>query len=117
MKPFDGVWGAIRDQPVNRHPGGRLFVTFVRLLFEPNCVDALAGGRRWSMWLGNVRGFDVMAPRATVVRPWNLGSFRRRLRLVGIDGAVEMFVVNHVEAVVERLNAVLSEVTDQAEGA
>lgn len=110
--------GAIREQPVNRHPGGRLFVTCARLLFEPNRVDALAGGRQWSMRLGNIRGFDVVAAGTTVLRPWDVvGGLRRRLRLAGIDGAVEMFVVNHVDAVAGRLNAVLSEETDTDAGA
>jgi hypothetical protein len=51
------VWkqNANRTQSSNRAVGGRLYLTGTRLLFEPNRLDAVSGGRRWAVPLDSVR--------------------------------------------------------------
>ena len=87
----------------NRSVGGRLFLTNQRVLFEPNRVDSITGGQRWSVDLTEVHEVGVEKRGMNPVS----GALRKRLRLK-CTGTTELFVVNHVDEVIDVLKTALS---------
>ena len=101
------VWsqGANRMQG-SRAVGGKLFLSNERILFSPNRIDALTGGKRWFAELKNVTEVGVEPKRSG--RSARLGvGLRDRLRIVaGADD--ELFVVSKLEdEVLPRLRAAM----------
>jgi hypothetical protein len=88
---------ANRTQSERRAIGGRLFLTQSRLIFEPSRFDGAFGGDRWWAPLSSIRKVGSQLPdgRATA------GGLRTRLRLDLADGAVELFVVNRLDDVIQ----------------
>ena len=100
------VWkqNANRTQSGARAAGGRLYLTGTRLLFEPNRLDAISGGQRWSASLDQIRGADSQSPDG---RPFS-GGMRTRLRLALADGTAELFVVNKLSDVIKTIQEAIT---------
>jgi hypothetical protein len=77
--------------------GGRLFLTQGRLIFEPSRLDGAVGGNRWWAPLSTIRRVSSQQPDGRVTA----GGLRTRLRLDLADGAVELFVINRLDEVVQ----------------
>lgn len=94
---------ANRDQG-GRAVGGRLFVTQSRMVFQPNRIDALFGGKNWECDLDEIDSFG------TVPRDGNpfSGGVRNRLRVETSDGDVERFVIRDPEIAAQHLRALAS---------
>ena len=110
-KPYsrgDEVWvwncGANRQQGGIRQVGGRLFLSDQRLVFQPTRLDSVTRGKRWAVSRGQVAELSVSARQAGL----NPAGLRNRLRVSQIDGEVDVFVVNHLDAVLARLRAWLA---------
>lgn len=95
---------ANRTQSANRAVGGRLYLTGERLLFEPNHIDALTGGRSWNSALADMVEIGTQAPTGEKFN----GGLRTRLRIGLRDGTTELFVVNGVDRVVELLRGAVA---------
>ena len=100
---------ANRTQSYWRAVGGFLFLTASRLLFEPNRVDAVTGGESWSAPLASIRSVGI-EPRDG--NPLS-GGLRDRLRLDLADGDTELFVVNHVDDVVNVIRKASANLNDE----
>lgn len=98
---------ANRTQSANRAVGGRLYLTADRILFEPNHIDALTGGRSWQGRLTDIATVGTQAPTGEKFN----GGLRTRLLIELRDGTTELFVVNGVDRVVELLRAAMAERT------
>ena len=96
------VWSraANRTQSSSRAVGGKLFLTDRRLVFCPQWIDAITGGQRWSVGLSEVSGVGVQPKGGDRLG----GGLRDRLRLELADGGHELFVINHLSELVERLD-------------
>ena len=96
-------WRANRTQNAVRAVGGTLVLTEADLEFRPNRVDAATGGKGWSTKLAQIRSVG------TQKRGRNLfnGSIRERLRVETVDGGAELFVVNGLEQVTDRIRRAL----------
>lgn len=92
---------ANRTQSANRAVGGGLYLTGERLLFEPNHIDALIGGRSWYSALSDIAEIGTQAPTGGKFN----GGLRARLRIELRDGTTELFVVNGLDRVVELLRS------------
>jgi hypothetical protein len=101
-------WRANRTQGAVRAVGGSLVLTEADLEFRPHRVDAATGGKAWSTELAQIRSVGT-EPRGR--NPFN-GSIRERLRVETADGAAELFVVNGLEQVTDRIRRALPP-TDQ----
>lgn len=112
VEKIQASWGANRQQTATRQVGGRLTLTNQRLLFVPNRVDALTGGRRWSVFLTQIRGVGDVPPVFTLAVSAKAAQNRRRLRVEQTSGEVDAFVVNRVNGVIERINAALPDTRD-----
>jgi hypothetical protein len=99
--------GANRQQTLNRSVGGRLFLTEERLIFHPNRVDVLLSGEPWFALLSEIREIDMSPRRATVPFLGQTAANRNRLKVVQVSGDVDLFVVNHLASVIERLTSAL----------
>jgi len=97
------VWsqGANRIQSSGRAVGGKLFLTNRRLVFCPHWVDGATGGKTWQVSLATIAAAGTAPKRGR----------RDRLRIELDDEHQELFVVNHVEDVVSRLEAARQEPT------
>lgn len=84
-----------------RAVGGKLVITDRRLIFRPNRVDRRLGGEVWTVPLGHIA--DVGARQRTW-HPFN-GGLRKRLRIVTTDGAEHLFVVNGLDGVIAKIQA------------
>jgi hypothetical protein len=107
------VAGAVENWRANRRQsaravGGRLVLTEADLEFRPNRLDAATGGKAWSTELAQIRSVDREKRGRN---PFN-GSLRGRLRVETVDGGVELFVVNGLEQVTDRIRRALPS-TDQ----
>lgn len=92
---------ANRQQSGWRAVGGELCVTNYRIVFTPNRVDIRLRGRPWSSGFQDLASVGI-EPRGA--QPFS-GAWRQRLRVVMTDGTVELFVVDDVASVVERMRA------------
>jgi hypothetical protein len=79
-------------------------VTDRRVVFSPNIVDRLVRARpaEWA----NTDVVSVRVGERTTSRPLS-GGLRHRLVVQFADGSEELFVVNHVERLADRLRSVL----------
>jgi hypothetical protein len=89
---------ANREQTSMRQTGGRLFLTDRRVLFQPNRLDLLMGGQSWQAGRNDIRLMRVEGSRPTAPIMGLTARNRRRLRVELVTGAVELFVINKVEA-------------------
>jgi hypothetical protein len=92
---------ANRTQNTFRAVGGKLVLEDDRLEFHPHGFDRALAGKGWSVPLAAIRSVGK-APRG--LNPFN-GALRERLRVEAEDGSVELFVVNDLDAVEERIEA------------
>ncbi len=97
------------SKPANRFQGsravgGKLFLTNRRLLFNPQLVDGMIGGQRWSTPLELVSEVTV-EPKGSGKAGKLGGGLRDRLKLVLGNGEEELFVVNKLDEVVARLGS------------
>jgi hypothetical protein len=92
--------------------GGRLYLTNERLLFNPHFVDAMTGGRQWSVDCSEISavGREERDPHRPVA------SVRAVLRIEMSDGKEERFVVNRLDEVVARLREAVAEPPDNPAG-
>lgn len=95
------VWrrAANRTQSANRAVGGNLYLTNVRLLFEPNRVDAATGGQRWSAPVNAIVSVGIQPRDGNAFS----GGLRNRLRLDLADGSIELFVISKLDDAVRTL--------------
>ena len=101
-------WRANRTQGAVRAVGGTLVLTEAALEFRPNRVDAATGGKAWSAELAAIRS---VGKEKRGRNPFN-GSIRERLRVETANGGAELFVVNGLEQVTDRIRRALP-ATDQ----
>lgn len=101
-------FAANREQTINRSVGGRLFVTQHRLIFQPNRLDVLFQAESWSAELADIREVGKSPRRPTIPFLGRTAANRNRLKIVQAGGDVDLFVVNHLDSLVERLTAALS---------
>jgi hypothetical protein len=95
---------ANRTQSTFRAVGGKLVLVDDRLEFRAHRFDRALAGKAWSVPLAAIRSVGK-APRG--LNPFN-GALRERLRVEAEDGAVELFVVNDLDAVQERIEAAVA---------
>lgn len=94
------LWSARANRTQGaRAVGGVLFLTSERLLFAPHLLDAALGGKPCAIELASVVAVDKHRKGANPLG----GGMRDRLRVTSADGSEEMFVVNRLDAVIERL--------------
>ena len=74
------------------------------MLFRPNRVDAVTGGKRWACDLENLASVGE-APRDG---SFLSGGLRTRLRLETKSGDVERFVINHLDEAEEHLRTLIA---------
>jgi hypothetical protein len=96
------AWRANRRQSA-RAVGGTLVLTEADLEFRPGRLDAATGGKAWSTGLAQIRS---VSKEKRGRNPFN-GSLRGRLRVETVDGGVELFVVNGLEQVTDRIRRAL----------
>ena len=102
------VWScaANRTQSPTRAVGGQLLLTNRRLLFSPHLLDYASGGAKWAVDLASITDVGIQPKGGDRLG----GGLRDRLRLQLKDGQTELFVVNHLDDVVTRLQAATSAV-------
>lgn len=94
------VWRKLANRTQGRRAvGGCLFLTEARLLFVPNHIDAVAGGKRWETPLELVRAVGRQDPDGGLFS----GGMRTRLRVDTVAGT-ELFAVGQLDEVIARLN-------------
>jgi hypothetical protein len=99
---------AANRQQGSRAVGGKLAATSSsRLVFTPNRVESLLGGREWSLSYERIKGCDI-ADRTLRGGPFS-GGVRRRLRLSLTDSTEELFVVNNAGQIVSTLSDLLGD--------
>ncbi len=103
-----GEWScrANRTQSAFRAVGGRLVLEGDRLEFRPHGVDRALSGKGWSTPLSAIRSVGT-EPRG--LNPFS-GALRERLRIEVDDGTVELFVVNKLGEVRERIEGAVTAV-------
>jgi hypothetical protein len=91
---------ANRTQSGLRAVGGKLTLAAGRLEFRPHGFDSSLGGQTWGADLADIHAVDKEA------RSWNPfdGGMRTRLRVETADGS-ELFLVNRLDSVIERIRA------------
>jgi hypothetical protein len=87
-----------------RAVGGKLVLLDDRLEFAPHRFDRALAGKEWSVPLTGIRSVGE-EPRG--MNPFN-GAMRTRLRIEADDESVELFVVNDLNAVRERIEAAVA---------
>jgi hypothetical protein len=95
---------ANRTQSAFRAVGGRLVLDGDRLEFRAHGFDRALAGKGWSAPLAGIRSVGT-EPRG--MNPLN-GALRERLRIEADDGSVELFVVNELDAVRERIETTVA---------
>lgn len=87
-----------------RAVGGRLRLSGGLLEFRPHGFDKALAGRQWSAELARIRAVGAEP------RTWNPldGGLRERLRVELDDGSVELFVVNRLGEVRERIESAVT---------
>ena len=81
---------------------GTLCVTQRRLVFAPTGLN-IRRRPPWSASLGQVQSFEVADRTGEAFN----GGIRRRLKVTLRDGAVELFVIKHLDAAAEKLRGFL----------
>lgn len=85
----------------NATAGGTLVATDRRLMFRPSRIDRAFGGKVWSVPFARITEYGK---RARTWHPFN-GGLRTRLRVVTDDQAEHLFVVNGLDDVIAKLQA------------
>ena len=95
----DIVWRRLANhfQPSGRAVGGRLLATNTRLLFQPHHLDQAFRGQAWERRLVDIGSAEVARPGA------GPDKIRNTLRVVGISGRDDFFVVRNPAEVASRL--------------
>ena len=88
-----------RTQSANRAVGGKLFVTDRRLLFTPHLFDYALGGQRREIFFTDIANVSAQTAGGDAFG----GGLRNRLRIDLRDGTAELFVVNKLDQVIEKL--------------
>jgi hypothetical protein len=70
-------------------------------MFEPNRIDSMTGGKRWSVSLNEIRNLGVEQRGTNLLS----GGIRNRLRVDCIGADSSVFVVNHLDDVLEVLRS------------
>jgi hypothetical protein len=96
---------ANRTQSAFRAVGGHVVLEGDRLEFRPHGFDRALAGKEWSVPLTAIRSVGA-EPRG--LNPFS-GAIRERLRIETEDGGVELFVVNKLAEVRERIDAAVAE--------
>jgi hypothetical protein len=86
-----------------------LFLTDKRLVFRPNRIDSITGGKPWACDLGQIDAVGASPPDG---QPFS-GGIRTRLRVETTDADVERFVVNHLDEVIDYLQTEVGTVGGQ----
>ncbi|MBW0275787.1 hypothetical protein ATM97_30745 [Nocardia sp. MH4] len=95
------IWQQLANRTQGgRAVGGRLSLTDTRLLFVPNHLDALTGGKRWEIPLSRVRAIGRQSPDGGLFS----GGLRTRLR-IETDTGTELFVIGKLDEVLAVLDA------------
>ena len=79
-----------------------------RVIFMPNRVDNATGGQSWSRDLTDIAKVAVEPRHYGIPFVTKDVGLRRRLRLEGRDGTIDVFLVNKVNEAVVRLEAAIS---------
>jgi hypothetical protein len=97
------VWSQLANRVQSRHRavGGKLFLTNHRLAFCPHWVDAVTGGRTWSLPLTGIARVGITPKGGDRFA----GGLRDRLRIELVDGGEQLFVIKRLDEVVARLGA------------
>jgi hypothetical protein len=95
---------ANRTQSAFRAVGGQLALEEDRLEFQPHGFDKALAGREWSVPLASIRSVGT-EPRG--INPFS-GALRERLRVEAEDGSVELFVVNELDSVRQRIEGAVT---------
>jgi hypothetical protein len=100
--------GASRYQG-RRAIGGRISVRRGVFEFAPHVFDRKTGGKPLSIGLGSVRSIERTA------RSWNPATFspRRCLQITTTDGTAEKFLVNRLDALIDRLQKAVEQADDR----
>jgi hypothetical protein len=96
---------ANRTQSTFRAVGGQLALEEDRLEFRPHGFDRALAGKGWSLPLASIRSVGT-EPRG--MNPFN-GALRERLRVEAEDGSVELFVVNDLGEVRQRIERAVAQ--------
>jgi hypothetical protein len=96
---------ANRTQSTFRAVGGQLALEEDRLEFRPHGFDRALAGKGWSLPLTSIRSVGT-EPRG--MNPFN-GALRERLRVEAEDGSVELFVVNDLGEVRQRIERAVAQ--------
>ena len=91
---FAGGWRAI---------GGRVTVTNRRLLFTPNRVDGMTGGRRLAIERRDIKRVSEEEPGRQAARQHGLGALMRRYVGVEHPAGPTFFVAGHPERLLSAL--------------
>ncbi|MEV0549605.1 hypothetical protein [Nocardia salmonicida] len=95
------VWQKLANRTQGgRAVGGRLHLTETRLLFVPNHLDAITGGKRWEARLTQLRAVGRQSPDGGLFS----GGLRTRLR-VDTDAGTELFVIEAIDEAIAILDA------------
>lgn len=85
-----------------RAVGGKLFLTPRRLIFVPNRMDAVLGGKTWDAAVETVLTISRDRPHIHIMEIFS-GALRSRLAVSTSSGAREFFVVNGLDRVIADL--------------
>jgi hypothetical protein len=88
----------------SRGIGGKLFLTDRRLLFNPHRIDGMTGGKTWQAELAEVQSV-TKEPKGSGKAGRAGGGLRDRLKLELEDGSEELFVINKLDEVIDRLGS------------
>ncbi|PKV79021.1 hypothetical protein [Nocardia fluminea] len=95
------VWQKLANRTQgSRAVGGRLHLTETRLLFVPNHLDAITGGKRWETRLTHLRAVGQQSPDGGLFS----GGLRTRLRVDTVAGT-ELFVIDPIDEAIAILDA------------
>lgn len=94
-------WSCLANRTQNswRAVGGRLFVTDKRILFKPHLFDYIFAGKKWYANLEDIKSIGMQEKGGDIFG----GGLRNRLKIILKDGTEELFVVNSLDEVLEKL--------------
>jgi hypothetical protein len=92
---------ANRAQSRWRSVGGKLYLSSSRLIFQPNRLDAVFGGKPWMVAASDIVSVGV-EPRTTSPQ-----GLRRRLRVEGRMGSTDLFNLRSPDEAAEELRSLL----------
>lgn len=92
---------ANRTQSTNRAVGGKLFVTDRRLLFTPHLFDSMLGGETREIFPAEIAGVSAQNAGGDT----SGGGLRKRLRIDLKNGVTELFVINKLDKIIDKLQS------------